>query len=74
MRGMALFLWLWLLVVSGGVVAAGLVMLFAPGLTRLLFSLLVFASPATIDRFGAPAAGYIGLAHGVLGAVMVGWA
>ena len=73
MRGKALFWWSWLLVVSGGVVAAGLVMLLAPGLTRLLFSLLVFASPSAIDRFGQQAVGYTTLAHGVLGAVMVGW-
>ena len=73
MRGMALFWWFWLLVVSGGVVAAGLVMLLAPGLTRLLFSLLLFASPVTIDRFGQQAVGYATLTHGVLGAVLFGW-
>jgi hypothetical protein len=73
MRGKARIWWLWLVVVSGGVVAAGLVMVLAPGLTRRLFSLLVFASPETIDSFGALPARYIALAHGVLGAVMVGW-
>ena len=73
MRGKALFWWLWLVVVSGGVVVAGLVMVLAPGLTRRLFSLLVFASPETIDGFGALPALYVALAHGVLGAVMVGW-
>ena len=73
MRGKAFFWWLWLAVVSAGVVAAGLVMVLAPGLTRRLFSLLVFASPETIDGFGAPAARYIAVAHGVLGAVMIGW-
>ncbi len=73
MRGRAHFWWLWLVVVSGGVVAAGLVMVLAPGLTRRLFSLLVFAAPQTIDGFGALPARYIALAHGVLGAVMVGW-
>jgi hypothetical protein len=73
MRGKALFWWLWLVVVSGGVVATGLVMVLAPGLTRRLFSLLVFASLDTIDGFGAPAPAYVALTHGVLGAVMVGW-
>jgi hypothetical protein len=73
MRGKALFWWLWLVVVAGGVVAAGLVMVLAPGLTRRLFSLLIFASLDTIDGFGAPAPAYITLAHGVLGAVLVGW-
>ena len=43
------------------------------GLTRRLFSLLVFASPETIDGFGTAPARYVALAHGVLGAVMVGW-
>ena len=73
MRREALFWWLWLVVVSGGIVAAGLAMLLFPGLTRRLFSLLLFASSETIDGFGALPARYIGLAHGVLGAVMVGW-
>jgi hypothetical protein len=73
MRGKVLFWWLWLVVVSGGVMVAGLVMVLAPGLTRRLFSLLVFASPETIDGFGALPARYIALTHGVLGAVMVGW-
>ncbi len=73
MRREAFFWWLWLVVVSGGVVAAGLVMVLMPALTRRLFSLLVFASPETIDGFGALPARYVALAHGVLGAVMVGW-
>ncbi len=73
MRGKALFWWLWLVVVSGGVVAAGLVMVSAPGLTRRLFGLLVFASPTTIDGFGALPVRYVTLVHGVLGAVMVAW-
>jgi hypothetical protein len=73
MRRKALFWWLWLVVVSGGVVVAGLAMVFFPGLTRRLFSLLLFASSEIIDGFGALPARYIGLAHAVLGAVMVGW-
>jgi hypothetical protein len=73
MRGTALFWWLWLVVVSAGAVLGGLVMVLAPGLTRRLFSLLVFASPQTIDGFGDLPARYVALAHGVLGAVMVGW-
>ena len=73
MRGKAFFWWLWLVTVSAGVVVAGLVFVLAPGLTRRLFSLLIFASPDTIDGFGALPARYIAFAHGVLGAVMVGW-
>ena len=73
MRGKAFFWWLWLVVVSAGVVRGGLVMVLASGLTRRLFSLLVFASSETIGGFGALPARYVALAHGVLGAVMVGW-
>ncbi len=73
MSGKALFWWLWLVVVSAGLVVAGLVFVLAPGLTRRLFSLLVFASPETIGGFGNLPVRCIALAHGVLGAVMVGW-
>ncbi len=73
MSGKTLLWWRWLVVLSAGVMVAGFVFVLAPGLTRRLFSLLVFALPETIDGFGAPAVGYIALAHGVLGAVMVGW-
>ena len=73
MRGRAFFWWCWLMVVSAGVVLAGLVFVLAPGLTRRLFSLLAFATPETIDAFGDPAVPYVSLVHAVLGAVMVGW-
>ncbi len=73
MQGRALFWWWWLTVTVVGIIVAGLVMVLAPGLTRRLFSLLVFASPDTIDGFGALPARYIALVHGVVGAVMFGW-
>ena len=63
----------WLLAVSAGVVAFGLVLVIAPSLTRQGFSLLVYASPERIDAFGQEPARYISLAHAVLGGVMVGW-
>jgi hypothetical protein len=63
----------WLLAVSAGVVAFGLVLVIAPSLSRQGFSLLVYASPERIDAFGQEAARYISLAHAVLGGVMVGW-
>lgn len=67
-------LWInWLLAVSAGVVAFGLVLLVAPSLSRQGFSMLVYASPERIDEFGQEAARYISLAHAVLGGVMVGW-
>ena len=67
-------LWInWLLAVSAGVVAFGLVLVIAPSLSRQGFSLLVYASPERIDAFGQEAARYISLAHAVLGGVMVGW-
>ena len=63
----------WLLAVSAGVVAFGLVLVIAPSLSRQGFSMLVYASPERIDAFGQEAARYISLAHAVLGGVMVGW-
>ena len=63
----------WLLAVSAGVVAFGLVLVLAPALARQGFSLLVYASPTRIDGFGAEAVRYVSLAHAVIGGVMIGW-
>ncbi|MBX3638666.1 MAG: hypothetical protein KF683_25115 [Rubrivivax sp.] len=63
----------WLLAAAAGVVLFGLVLVLAPGAARQGFSLLVYASPDRIDTFGAEPARYIGLAHAVIGSVMVGW-
>jgi hypothetical protein len=63
----------WLLAVSLGVVAFGLVLVLLPSLARQGFSLLVYASPERIDAFGQEPVRYISLAHAVLGGVMVGW-
>jgi hypothetical protein len=67
-------LWInWLLGVTAGVAVFGLALVIAPSLTRQGFSLLVYASPQSIDAFGQEPARYISLAHAVLGSVMVGW-
>jgi hypothetical protein len=66
--------WLnWLLAVTLGVMAFGLVLVLAPELTREGFSLLVYADTERIATFGADAVAYISLVHAVLGGVMVGW-
>ena len=65
---------IFLIVVTLGVGLSGLTMAVAPDLTRRAFSLLIFAASDHIDQFGEPAAAYVSLAHGVLGAVMAGWA
>lgn len=51
---------------------ASLVLL--PGLARQGFSLLMYGASGRIDGFGADAVAYVALLHGVLGAVMLGWA
>jgi len=73
MEGRMLFWWRWLVVVSIGIVVFGLSLVVAPDLTRSGFGLLVYSSSDGIDKLGPPAVEYIDLAHGVLGAVMVGW-
>ena len=73
MKNSALFWWRWLIVVSVGVMLFGLSMVVLPDITKHLFSLLLFSSPEAIAGFGEPAVSYIGLVHGVLGAVMFGW-
>ena len=64
----------WLIVAALGVAAFGAVLVVAPALGRRIFGLLVFSSPSGIEALGASATPYITLVHGVLGAVMVGWA
>jgi hypothetical protein len=67
------FWWRWLLVVTAGVVLFGALLLLAPGLTRQLFSLLLYGAQGRLDTFPAEALAYVTLTHGVLGAVMFGW-
>ncbi len=63
----------WLLVVSAGVAVFGLGLVLLPALTRQAFSLIVYASPSSLDAFGAEQVRYLSLVHAVLGGVMAGW-
>lgn len=67
------FWWRWLLVVTSGVIVIGAFLILAPGLARNLFGLLFYGSGSALDEFSADAVRYIAFAHGVLGAVMIGW-
>jgi hypothetical protein len=67
------FWYRWLVVVTAGMMAFGLFLVVAPGLTRQGFSLMVYGDADRIGGFGGKAADYIELVHAVMGAVMVGW-
>jgi hypothetical protein len=60
--------------VLAGTAGFGALMMLAPGLTLQGYGWLMFGQPQRIFGFGADAVAYITLLHGVLGAVMVGWA
>jgi hypothetical protein len=64
----------WLVVVTIGVAAFGLSLVLFPSFARWLFGLLLFGSPRGVYELGPAAGPYITLVHGVLGAVMFGWA
>jgi hypothetical protein len=64
----------WLVVATSAVAVFGLALAVVPAFARVVFGLLIFGSASGIDALGAAAAPYIGLLHGVLGAVMFGWA
>jgi hypothetical protein len=59
-------------VIGTALFGAALVLL--PALSRQGFSLLMYGDAARVDGFGAAAVAYVTLLHGVLGAVMLGWA
>ena len=63
----------WLIAVTFGVMAFGLILVLAPGSTRQGFSMLVYSDADRIAAFGPEAVAYIALVHAVLGAVMFGW-
>jgi hypothetical protein len=67
------FWWRWLVVATLCFIAFSLAMVVAPNVTRQVFSLLIYASPESINAFGSAAVAYISLVHAVLGAVMLGW-
>ncbi len=66
--------WYWLLTVTLVVAAFSLSLLLAPALLRQFFSWIMYASPGVIDGYPDQTVAYITLMHGVLGAVMLGWA
>jgi hypothetical protein len=57
-----------------GTLLFGAALMALPQLTHQGFSLLMFNDAQRIQSFGPQAQAYITLVHGVLGAVMVGWA
>ena len=64
----------WLSVASIVVAGFGLALVVVPSLGGWLFGWLLFGSPDALAGLGARADAYIRLVHGVLGAVMFGWA
>ena len=67
------FWYRWLVAVTIGMMAFGLFMVLAPGLTRQGFGLMVYSDADRIGEFGARPADYIELVHAVMGSVMFGW-
>lgn len=63
----------WLTVVSVGVTLFGFSLVILPYAARQGFSLLIYGDAGHISSFGEEAAGYVALAHAVLGSVMLGW-
>jgi hypothetical protein len=57
-----------------GTLLFGAALMALPQFTQQGFGLLMFNDAQRIQRFGPDAVAYITLVHGVLGAVMVGWA
>lgn len=63
----------WLLLACASVSLFGLLLVLAPGATRMGFSLLVYGNSSAIDGLGAEAVRYAAMTHAVIGGVMVGW-
>ena len=63
----------WLIVVTGGVIVYGFSFILLPDLTQSLFNIIFFSSADASRLFSEDANAYIAFAHGVLGAVMIGW-
>jgi len=68
-----LFWWRWLVTVTSAVIIFGAFLVVSPRLARGLFGLLCYGSGDALSGFSVEAVRYIALAHGVLGAVMMGW-
>lgn len=65
---------LWLAAAAMVVAVFGLALAVVPALGGWLFGWLLFGSPDALASLGDRADAYIRLVHGVLGAVMLGWA
>lgn len=52
----------------------GLTLVIAPAIGRRFFGLLIYGRSSAIEELGSEASSYITLGHGVLGALMFGWA
>ena len=63
----------WLIVATSLVAACGLLLIVSPSLAGWLFGWVAFGSASGIENLGAATQPYLGLLHGVLGAVMFGW-
>ncbi|HHE33216.1 MAG TPA: hypothetical protein ENL07_11550 [Chlorobaculum parvum] len=64
----------WLYAVTIAIMLLGMSMVLMPGLAREFFSLLFYFAPGGFQaRYPVEANEYILFAHGVLGAVMLGW-
>jgi hypothetical protein len=61
-------------IVCVATVLFGATMMLAPAITRAGFGWLMFGDSSRIAQWPAQAQAYVTLVHGVLGAVMVGWA
>jgi len=71
--GVKLFWRKWMVVVTWGIIAAGVSMAVLPETMNRFFSLLFFFIPDHYISFGEPASGYITFAHGMLGSATAGW-
>jgi hypothetical protein len=67
------FWWRWLVVADVVVMLFGISMILASDLLMQFFSLVFYASPLALSSFQAEAVAYIRFAHGVMGAVNIGW-
>jgi hypothetical protein len=57
-----------------GTALFGALLVFSPPLARAVFGLVLYGDAQRLGTFGEEALSYITLLHGVLGAVMIGWA
>lgn len=64
----------WLVVAVLVVAAFGLALTLVPSLAGWLFGFLLYGSTSALEGLGPRADAYLRLVHGVLGAVMFGWA